>query len=248
MQDRFFITNQSGLKLSTVIDRDDSKDKQGIVIIAGGFGTYKDSNKQKELAVLFSELGYAVMRLDFRGRGESEGSTLHSTVAAGLEDLSAAVDYIKAQAWVDQGNIVLYGNSYGGGISNFEAARNHIYKFLILTSPCVDNAEMYEFCGKVDFDAWRKNRIINLFGAERDYALYEDGKNVKPYEASPNITCPTLIIHGDQDEAVPYSQSKKIHRLIKNSELIILKGYDHRYTQGFDLIKSTIKEWLESKI
>ncbi len=41
------------------------------------------------------------------------------------------------------------------------------------------------------------------------------------------ITCPTLVIVGDQDVPVPVEKSEDIHRRIKGSQLTIIKGGGH---------------------
>ena len=48
--------------------------------------------------------------------------------------------------------------------------------------------------------------------------------------AAENIEIPTLVVHGDLDEAVPVEQSIKISKILQNSKLAIIKGADHRYS------------------
>ena len=43
----------------------------------------------------------------------------------------------------------------------------------------------------------------------------------------PNISCPTLLIWGDQDTAVPLSDAKKMERLIPDAGLCVLEGCGH---------------------
>ena len=47
--------------------------------------------------------------------------------------------------------------------------------------------------------------------------------------AFPKIKAPTLIVHGDEDETVPYSQSIKTSKLIPNCKLHTVKGANHHY-------------------
>ena len=56
-------------------------------------------------------------------------------------------------------------------------------------------------------------------------------KKYNGYKAAKNIKCPVLIIHGDADDVVPLSQSKKLDRLLKNSTLIAVKGLTHDYNE-----------------
>ena len=44
-----------------------------------------------------------------------------------------------------------------------------------------------------------------------------------------NITCRTILIHGENDKSIPYQESEKIYKNIssKNKILEIVKGVDH---------------------
>ena len=59
--------------------------------------------------------------------------------------------------------------------------------------------------------------------------FYQDFKNNDGYKAAPKIKIPTLTVHGDEDETVPYKQSVKISKLIPNCKLHTIKGGNHRY-------------------
>jgi pimeloyl-ACP methyl ester carboxylesterase len=45
--------------------------------------------------------------------------------------------------------------------------------------------------------------------------------------AAPKIKVPTTILWGEKDGLTPLWQGEKLHKLIKNSKLIILKGFFH---------------------
>ncbi|MFH1400960.1 MAG: prolyl oligopeptidase family serine peptidase, partial [Nanoarchaeota archaeon] len=62
------------------------------------------------------------------------------------------------------------------------------------------------------------------------------------YAAAKRITIPTLIIHGDKDEAVPIAQSQKTASLLAHGKLHIIAGADHHFRpkDHFDeVIKTT---------
>ncbi|OGK38484.1 hypothetical protein A3F03_03260 [Candidatus Roizmanbacteria bacterium RIFCSPHIGHO2_12_FULL_41_11] len=53
---------------------------------------------------------------------------------------------------------------------------------------------------------------------------------VADFAAAKKITIPTLIVHGNQDEEVPVSQSRQLVQTLQNGTLIEIKGADHRYS------------------
>lgn len=253
--EQFFLKNKSGMKIECQIDRDEKKLKQPIVFIAGGFGSdSKRGNAQKSWFETFQELGFATFRINFRGIGESDGDMAYGTVTAGLEDIAPALDYIWDQEWVDKKNIGLVGHSYGGGVVFFEAARtSKPYKFLILLTARTDVKSRYENDTKIDLKQWKKTGYFIHNGdkgpEKRDYSLYSDSLNYNSWDTAQKIKIPTLIVHGDKDETVPYQESVRLHELIKNSDFITLHGCKHQYHKcGFnDKLKESIVSWMKEK-
>lgn len=84
-----------------------------------------------------AESGVASLRFDMRGHGESEGRQEELTLATVLNDIRAAITYIReaASAW----EITLLGASFGGGICAYYAAkRSADLSRLVLFNPQLD--------------------------------------------------------------------------------------------------------------
>ena len=62
-----------------------------------------------------------------------------------------------------------------------------------------------------------------------NYSFFEDFKNNNGYDAAPKIKVPTIIVHGNADEIVPFKQSVKTSKLIPNCKLHPVKGSNHHY-------------------
>lgn len=241
MHEKFFIKSSSGNNLSCSIDRSEQLPKQGVVLLTGGFGAAKNSEKYCSLSSLFQNLGYAVMRMDFSGCGQSEGDLTYSTISVGLKDYDCAIDYLYSQSWVNKKDIGVYGNSYGGCLTNLYASKNDIFRFIIFIAPCINYLELYE---KLDIKTWEKEGFIKFVNVKRSYALYEDSLKYQPYEEASKIKSKCLIIHSIDDEIVPFSQSQKLKSLIEDSELVPLKGLNHSFSQNFNLVLDEVKNWM----
>ena len=62
-----------------------------------------------------------------------------------------------------------------------------------------------------------------------------------------HIKCPTLILAGGEDKALPPAESETLHRLIANSQLTYMEQTGHMSTlERPQLVTSLIKEFLES--
>ena len=58
---------------------------------------------------------------------------------------------------------------------------------------------------------------------------------------------PVLVIHGDQDESVPYEYGVKAAELYKNAELVTIKDEDHCYNYHLDQVTDAIKDFLSKQ-
>jgi pimeloyl-ACP methyl ester carboxylesterase len=242
------LTTTDGLKLEARIDRDESRAIQPLVFIAGGFGSDAfDGSTQPILTNMFIRHGFAVMRINFRGNGNSDGDLARATITARLEDLNAALGYIRKLNWVEY--VGLCGNSYGGGLVFHEVAEHpeHKYKFLILLSPRVDTKARYEDDNSIDLNDWRQRETIIVHGQERHYSLYSDTLKYHPWDVAKNITIPTLFVHSDTDEVCPYEYSVKMIEIIGNAELVTLKNCNHQYKERVGEVADIVSDWLNNK-
>jgi len=56
---------------------------------------------------------------------------------------------------------------------------------------------------------------------------------------------PVLIVHGDQDEAVPYEVSVKFSKQYKNCKFVTIPGDNHCYDYHLELVTEAVKEFME---
>ena len=57
---------------------------------------------------------------------------------------------------------------------------------------------------------------------------------------------PVLIVHGDEDESVPFFYAEKAERLYKNAKLVPIPGDDHCFNNHVDMMAEAIKDFLIS--
>ncbi|WP_199248714.1 alpha/beta hydrolase [[Phormidium] sp. ETS-05] len=144
--------------------------------------------------------GFSVFAYDYQGYGQSEGSP---TVANAYEDISAAYQYLRDRLGVPPQQIIIYGRSVGGGPSTYLASREPIAG-LILESTFVS--------------AFRVVTHIPIF----------------PFDKFPNlhhlqqVNSPVLIIHGTQDEVVPFWHGETLFAAAKEPKRFLpVEGAGH---------------------
>lgn len=203
------------------------------VIASHGLFSSKDSDKYVTLGDRCGRKGIALLRFDFRGFGESEGSIAESTVSARLMDLNMAIEFVRSHPRVG-GRIGLMGSSLGGYLSLMEAARRKDIRAVVTWATPFTLAGLEEKKGEGE---------MALLGEE----FFHD---IKAHDLAPVLSkvANCLVIHGDRDELVPVEQAKMIYEGLNYPRgMEILEEADHRLTEPNHrekAIEMTVK-WFE---
>ncbi|MAF50373.1 MAG: alpha/beta hydrolase [Rhodospirillaceae bacterium] len=123
-----------GLKLAGIFHKPDNLEdgaRLPAFVIMHGFGGHKDGPAQRWSSSQFPGWGYACMRFDFRGCGESEGPPGVVVPAEEINDCRAAIDYLATRPEVDPDRIGLLGTSYGAIVATSAAAEDGRAKAVI---------------------------------------------------------------------------------------------------------------------
>lgn len=89
-------------------------------------------------ARLLAEAGYASLRIDFRGSGDSDGKWEDTTFSGQIADAVAVIDWLKAHSDVDGSRLGIIGWSQGGLVaSHAAAARAEDVDAVVLWAPAV---------------------------------------------------------------------------------------------------------------
>ncbi|HPY40231.1 MAG TPA: alpha/beta hydrolase, partial [Thiolinea sp.] len=93
---------------------------------------------------------------------------------------------------------------------------------------------------------WRQGM---MGGAQAHYDCIKAFSETDFTEDLKNITVPTLVMHGDDDQIVPYKDAALLSdKLLKNSTLKLYKGYPHGMcTTHADVINADILEFINAK-
>ena len=157
-----------------------------------------------DVASVYTNLGYDVFLLDYRGYGKSSGSIKSEDQL--FNDVQTA--YSEMLKLYGQNKIIVLGYSIGTGLAAKVASTNSP-KMLILQSPYYSLTDVVKHAAP----------FVPTFLLR--YKL-ETFRYLKNYEM------PVVLIHGDSDEVIPYSQSLKLKTLLKPSDtLFTLRGQAH---------------------
>jgi uncharacterized protein len=148
-----FISQPSGYKMAGTLSFPAKKGKCPAVILVWGTGPHTRDEviskfpTFKIIADYFNQIGYAVIRIDKRGFGESEGPKGESetvTTTADLEsDIRSALQFLKKQPNIDTANIGMVGHSEGAWIAEMIAAKDTSIRWLaLLGSPVISGEDI----------------------------------------------------------------------------------------------------------
>lgn len=157
-------------------------------------------------------------------------------------------------------NIILIGHSFGGKIALAYASKYKVEKLVLLASPFKSKESKINIRTKVlkklkkvpglnKLEEFAKKHIgstdyKNASGIMREILVKH--VNLDITEDVKKITCPTLIIWGDNDECVPVSDGKLLEKLIKDSGLIVFEGCTHyAYLERLDQLIRILNEFFK---
>ncbi|WP_281636007.1 alpha/beta hydrolase [Flavobacterium marginilacus] len=189
-----------GKKLNGLLFK--AKESKGIVFYLHGNSGSLDT--WGDIASIYTDLGYDIFILDYRGFGKSEGKIENEQQV--LKDLSFAYKNILER--YEEKDVVIIGYSIGTGFAAWLASKNKP-KMLILQSPYYNFLEFSNTRIPYIPDLFKKFKIeTNLFLA--------------------NVKVPVFIFHGKQDYLIPIENSVRLSKLLhKESHFYPLENQDH---------------------
>ena len=117
-----FVSN--GLGLAGVLQLPDGLKKgepRAAFLVLHGFGSNKDGGNVVTVSNLLTGLGYATLRFDMRGCGDSQGARGRTICLEQVEDTRAALDYLSRNENVDARRIGVIGHSFGAAVAVYAA-------------------------------------------------------------------------------------------------------------------------------
>lgn len=230
----FTIPGDHGDLAVTMVTPDNRKEYP-LVILCHGFSGSQEKPIIRELAAALERKGIATLRFDFNGHGKSQGRFQDMTVPNEIADAKKVYAYVKNLPEVT--SISLAGHSQGGVVAGMLAGELTAKKIksLVLLSPGAilreDTLRGNLFGFK--FDPQQPPEYLEIFGGLKVGRDYITTAQVLPiFETSAKYRGKVCIIHGTGDALVPYTCSLHYHEIYPRSELHLLNGFDHSYTQG----------------
>lgn len=151
--------------------------------------------------------GYIVLSVNFRS-GIGYGRSFREAVGRGprgaseYQDVQAAGKYLQSRKDVDDKRIGLWGGSYGGFLTAMGLARNSD-----MFAAGVDIHGVHDWSARVGRSPWATGELIKL------------GRESSPINSVDKWKSPVLLIHGDDDRNVAFSQTVDLIRKLRDQRV-----------------------------
>ena len=171
----------------------------------------------------FEDMNINFLLLSWRGFSGNKGEPTEQGL---YQDARSAVKWLIKQGVFEE-NIIIYGESLGTGVTT-EIAQNKNFAGIILESPFTSMVA----AGKSKYPIFP----IRLLLKDR----YESDKKIK------NIKSPVLIMHGEQDNIVPFWMGEKMFQLANEPKYSYFSKYDDHMMDFNNELINSIKLFIKS--
>src|SRR5579863_7769445 len=228
----FWVTGAENTQVQSFIvkppDFNPTRKYPAILLILGGPGSvWSESWTYRWNAQVFAAAGYVIIEPNPRGSvGYGQKFTDEINLDWGgkpYDDLMAVADYVEKLPYVDSSRIAAAGGSYGGYMINWILGHTNRFKALISHDGVYDLRAEAQSTEELWFPTWE-------FGGMPD-----DNPEVynkwSPDRFAKDFKTPTLVIHGELDYRIPYSQALELYTALQMrkvpSELLLFPDEGH---------------------
>lgn len=223
---------------------------KGTVIFCHGYKGFKDWGAWNQVADYFADHGYAFVKFNMSHGGTSLGHPESfvdleafgkNTYSKELDDLKAVMDVVqhnKEFKALNQIPIMLLGHSRGGGVVTLSASENIDRVSAFAGWAAVSDFEVRFPIGK-QLKAWKEKGVYHVLNARtkqelphyisfyEDYKANQDRLNIRANAYQ--LKLPALFCHAMDDLAVHVSESMRLHKWVKQSELELFESGGHTF-------------------
>jgi pimeloyl-ACP methyl ester carboxylesterase len=232
-----------GYELSVVVTQAEPDD---VIIWLHGISVNKDEHLGffRDGARWLAGKGISSIRFDFRGHGESSGSSLDFSIIGQNLDTRSIFDFAQ-RTFGSTARVHLVGASFGAPPALFAAARWPVaIRSVTLIAPVLSYVRTFlkpetEWArGLFSKKTLRRLDEVGRLHFDDTFniglRLVEEMRVIRPTTTLAELRQPVLILHGDRDSMVPYDASAQACRGLRHVRFVTLEGADHGFMQEGD--------------
>ncbi|HEX6929393.1 MAG TPA: bifunctional alpha/beta hydrolase/OsmC family protein [Gammaproteobacteria bacterium] len=233
-QENVTFENSDGHELAGVLHRPDGE-PAAWVLFAHCFTCTKNIKAAVHVSQALVNNGFAVLRFDFTGLGESEGDFCSTSLVSNVDDLVAASAYLERE---HAAPAVLVGHSFGGAAVLRAAHRLPSVKAVATIAAPADPGHVRKLLGGAE-QVIREEGQGEVLLAGRPFtigrAFLDDLERDDWRDVINDLRRPLLIFHSPSDDTVPIDNARMIYEnALHPKSFVSLEDADHLLSRAAD--------------
>ena len=215
------------------------------IVFLHGFMSDLEGKKPNAFLKFAKQNKLSFLALEYSGHGKSSGKFTNGNITKWSNETSVLI-----KKFVKQNDFTIVGSSMGAwlALKQFQQFKSQIKGFLGIGSApeFLENLMWKKFTKKMKSETIQK-RILQLKHGNYEYPitlqLIKDGRKNKVLNKKIKSKINITMVHGQKDEVVPVSYSRKVLKIFLNAKkkLVIVKDGDHSLSSQ-KWLKIIIKE------
>ncbi|MCA1797983.1 MAG: bifunctional alpha/beta hydrolase/OsmC family protein [Xanthomonadaceae bacterium] len=227
--------NRTGSELVGDLELPPGGQWQATVLFAHCFTCTRNIRAARDLSRALARAGFAVLRFDFTGLGESDGDFSSTTFSSNLDDLEDAVGWLVENLAPPQ---MLVGHSLGGTAVLAVAERLDSVRALVTVgAPASADHVLEQFSEDLETIESEGSAEVQIAGRpfriRRDFV--DDARSYPLEERMRGLRRALLVLHSPVDEVVPVENAERIYTAaLHPKSFVSLDGADHLLSDAAD--------------
>ena len=243
--------NDRGHRLSGIIEFPLHQRPTIFALFAHVFTGNKSLSATRNITKALTQQGVAVLRFDFTGLGQSEGTFADTNFSTNVADMLAAASFLEENYKAPS---LVIGHSLGGAAAIESAATlDSVVAVATIGTPSEPKHVMHLLSCNMDEIMNKGESLVNIGGAEIKIKkqFVEDLSNHKLSDTLRDFDKAMLILHSPQDSVVEIDNAAKLYHTAKHPKsFITLDHADHMLTSKQDALYAgnVIATWMRRYI
>ena len=217
------------------------------IVFLHGFMSDLEGKKPNAFLKFAKKNKLSFLALEYSGHGKSSGKFINGNITKWSNETSTLI-----KKFVKKNDFIIVGSSMGAwlALKQFQEFKKQIKGFLGIGSApeFLENLMWKKFTKKMKSEIIQKG-IIQLKHGNYEYPitlqLIKDGRKNKVLTKKINSKINITMVHGQKDEVVPVSYSRKVLKIFQKAKkkLVIVKNGDHSLSsqKWLKIIKRELK-------